>query len=175
VSRRGPRARAALLAILTLATLTAVACGGDDDGSGGGGGGISEADVQDAGLSYARCMRERGIDMPDPQPGVAGLRGLAVDEDRRNEPGFREAESECRKHLEDLVSEVDEDQRREFEQARLELARCMRDKGFDVPDPRQGGDLRAGRQFGDLDLDDPRVLEAIDACRAGLRSLGGGR
>jgi hypothetical protein len=173
MSRRGPRARAALLAILALAALALGACGGDGDDDGAGGGGISEADVQDAGVKYARCMRERGFDVPDPQPGAGGLRSMLADVDP-NEPGFREAERDCRRYLQGLVSQIDEEQRREFEESRLEFSRCMRERGFDVPDPQRGAGPEAGNPLGELDLNDPRVQEAIDACGEGLRDLGGG-
>jgi hypothetical protein len=164
MSRRGLAAQAALLAILALA-----ACGGASDDAQGDGG-ISEADVEDAGLEYARCMRERGIDVPDPRPGVGGVRGMLMDADSRNDRGFPEAERECRKYLQDLVGEIDEDLRREFEEARLEFARCMRDEGFDVHDSRSGagppagGSSGEGSVLGDLNPDDPRVQEAMEAC-----------
>jgi hypothetical protein len=73
------------------------------------------------------------------------------------------------------VSQIDEDQRRDFQEARLEFARCMREKGFDVPDPQSGppsGGAGQGGALGDLDLNDPRVQEAMEACSAqgpGLR------
>ena len=160
MSRRGLGAQAALLATLAL-----VACGGGEEASDASDG-ISVSDVEDAGLDYARCMREHGVDVPDPQPGAGGLRSMLTDGDR-NDPRFREAESECRKHLQDLVAQIDEDQRREFEEARLEFARCMREKGFDVPDPRSGQASGGSGQegaLGGLDLDDPRVQEAMEAC-----------
>ena len=162
MSRRGLGIQAALLATLAL-----VACGGEESGASDG---ISASDVEDAGLDYARCMREHGVDVPDPQAGADGLRAMFTDGDRRNDPGFREAESECRKHLRDLVSQIDEEQRREFGEARLEFARCMRSKGFDVPDPRsgggpaEGGSSGQGGALGELDLNDPRVQEAMEAC-----------
>jgi hypothetical protein len=163
MSRSGLGTQAALLAILALG-----ACGGGEEEDAGGGG-ISQADVEDAGLEFARCMREHGVDVPDPQPGAGGLRGMFIDGDRRSDPSFREAESECRKHLQDLVSQIDEDQRRELQQARLDFARCMREKGLDVPDPQTGGGPPEGGSgqggaLGDLDLDDPRVQEAMEAC-----------
>jgi hypothetical protein len=45
---------------------------------------------------FARCMREHGIDMPDPDPatGVGDLMQLA------GEPGFREASTACRSVVE---------------------------------------------------------------------------
>jgi hypothetical protein len=171
MSGRGLWARAAPLAILMLVALIVAACGSDEEREDGGG--LSEADVQEAGLSFARCMREKGFDVPDPEPGVDGVRGLLMDGDRRNEPGFREAERDCRKHLEGLVAGLDEEQRREFEDARLEFAQCMREKGFDVPDPRSGADPEAA--LGELDLEDPRVQEAMDVCIERLPDpVGGG-
>ena len=60
---------------------------------------VSEADVAEAQaklLAYARCMRERGIDMPDPQPPPEETEGPPVDvTDRR----FQPADKECRKLL----------------------------------------------------------------------------
>jgi hypothetical protein len=163
MSRRGLRAQAALLATLSLAVSLA-ACGGGDEGEGQDGGGISQAAVEDAGVKFAECMREHGIDVRDPKPGAQGLRDMLADADR-DDPAFREAERECGKHLEKLVSEIDDDQRREFDDARLEFAHCMREKGFDVPDPQSGGSAeQQGGALGDLDLDDPRVQEAMEAC-----------
>jgi hypothetical protein len=168
VSRRGLRAQAALLATLALG-VALVACGGDGDESEGGG--ISEADVEDAGMQFAECMREHGIEVQDPQPGLEGLRGMLQDADR-DDPTFRDAERECQEHLEDLVAEIDDDRRRELEDARLEFSRCMRDKGYDVPDPQSGGGAgQGGGALGDLDLEDPRVQEAMDACGERISSL----
>jgi hypothetical protein len=150
------------------------ACGGaDDDASAGGGGGISEADVQDAGVKYARCMREQGIEMPDPQPGLGGLRGLMTDQDLERQPGFRKAEGDCRKHLAGLTSQISDEQRSEILDARLEFARCMRDQGFDVPDPQPGGGDGGGGggPLGELDFEDPRVQAAMDECRVDTPSV----
>jgi hypothetical protein len=170
MSRPGLWAQAALLATLSLA-LPIAACGGGDDGEGQGGGGISQADVEDPGVKFAECMRERGIDVRDPKPGAQGLRDMLGDADR-DDPAYREAEGECGKHLEKLVSEIDDDQRREFDDARLEFTRCMREKGFDVPDPPSGGGAeQGGDPLGGLDLEDPRVQDAMDACSKRISSL----
>jgi hypothetical protein len=63
----------------------------------------------------------------------------------------------------------------DVEDAGLDFARCMRERG--VPDPRSGGGppeggSAQGGALGDLDLDDPRVQEAMEACSergSGLR------
>jgi hypothetical protein len=113
--RWGWRRLAAVLAVGLVVILGAAGCGRSSDGGnevaslggerrGGGDGaaadGAADEDPQEAALEYARCMREHGIDMPDPGEG-----GLVV----RKEPGkgsgadpesskFRQAEEAC-KHL----------------------------------------------------------------------------
>jgi hypothetical protein len=163
--------------------VAAGACGGGDDDASAGSEGLSQADVQDAGVEYARCMREHGIDMPDPKPGLGGLRGLMTDQDLERQPGFREAEGDCRKHLAGLTSQISDEQRDEILDARLEFARCMRDQGFDVPDPQPGGGGGSGQgnggqqgnggdgPLGELDVEDPRVQAAMDKCRVDAPSV----
>jgi hypothetical protein len=163
---------AAALACIALALGS---CGGDDDDTADAGGdsaGISNADVQQAGVDYARCMREHGMDVPDPQGGAGGLRGMLVDGDQRDRPGFRDAERDCRRHLQGLVAQVSDEQRQELRQGRLEFARCMRGEGFDVPDPQPGaGPDDGGGPLGGLDVDDPRVQAAMDKCQPAASSL----
>jgi hypothetical protein len=56
-----------------------------------------EAEFKDAALKHAQCMREHGIEMPDPQFESGGRVqqriGPGVDP---TDPRFREAERECR-------------------------------------------------------------------------------
>jgi hypothetical protein len=164
VRRWGPFALAAA-ALLALS-----ACeGGDEADAGEGGGGISEADVRDAGLKFARCMRDHGVDVPDPKPGLGGMRALVANSDLERDPDFREAERECGEHLQGLRSQLSDEQQQDLTDARLEFARCMRAEGFDVPDPQPGGGGGQGGgdggPLGGLDLEDPRVQAAMDECR----------
>jgi hypothetical protein len=60
--------------------------------------------MQEQMLAFARCMREQGIDMPDPQFGDEGgafsfQRGSEADP---SNPRFREAEEACREHSPEL-------------------------------------------------------------------------
>jgi hypothetical protein len=161
----------AAIGVAALA-LGAAACGGSGEEATAGGERLSQADVQEAGVEYARCMREQGFDVPDPKPGGGGVRGLMTDNDLESQPGYRDAERECRKHLEGLVSQISDGQREQFRESRLEFARCMRDEGFDVPDPKPGGGPDGdGGMLGELDQNDPRVQEALDRCRAELPTL----
>lgn len=65
-----------------------------------GGGRLDQTEFQDAALKFAQCMRERGVDVPDPDfssgagPGaVGGLFGRGLDND---DPKVQTAREECR-------------------------------------------------------------------------------
>jgi hypothetical protein len=104
------------LAVLGLG-LALAACGGSPDGdrvaslSGDGATGTTNGtaktpsrDPQQAALDFARCMREHGVDMPDP----TGEGGLVMRKD--NDKGgpdpdsekFQQAEQACDHHLANL-------------------------------------------------------------------------
>jgi hypothetical protein len=100
---RPPRRRwrpylAALVAVLALA-LAVAACssGGKGDGVASLGGGATSTtspgggDSIQADLAYVRCMRQHGINLPDPTPdGRVDLRGINPDD-----PRFKAAERAC--------------------------------------------------------------------------------
>ena len=50
-------------------------------------------------LAFAQCMREHGVDIPDPQFGEGGGAGLRLRSSNPNDPKFREAEEACRDKL----------------------------------------------------------------------------
>ena len=59
-------------------------------------------DAEQAMLDFARCMREHGIDMPDPgEGGLISRVGADGELDPRSEE-FQEAQEACRQHLEGL-------------------------------------------------------------------------
>jgi len=69
---------------------------------------LSEEDMQamqDAVLEYAKCMREHGVDMPDPDfsgdagPGAGGLFGDV----NRDDPDFQAADEACRDALQNAM------------------------------------------------------------------------
>ena len=116
----------------------------DSDSATGGGmmvmqsnGNSDDPEVQDAFVRYSRCMREHGIDMPD--PGADGQTRIEIDDP----DAWEEAEEECRPIIEEVVGTFEppseEEQARMREQA-LEFAKCMREHGIDMPDPQFGED-----------------------------------
>ncbi len=57
-------------------------------------------EAQDAMLAFARCMRDNGVDVPDPQPGGGGMLARVGEGPDPRSPEFQAAEKECRKHTE---------------------------------------------------------------------------
>jgi hypothetical protein len=122
---------------------------GDDDGGGGGGGGgmtsEEQAEFEDALLEYAQCMRDHGIDMQDPEfdggrvtmgggPGQGP--GPASDE-------YEAADEACRPLMEDARPErepLDPEEQAERQDQLTAMAECMRDRGYDMPDPEVSAD-----------------------------------
>ncbi len=78
--------------------LDGVTVGGDDSGQ-------IDAEMQDALLAYAECMRAEGIDMPDPTEGglVAEVGELSYDP---FSPEFKAADQQCQDLLTDAGVEV---------------------------------------------------------------------
>jgi hypothetical protein len=61
-----------------------------------------QAELEDAFLEYAQCMRDHGIDFPDPEfngDGAVAIRGGGDPDD----PEFQAAEEACRTLLEDAL------------------------------------------------------------------------
>lgn len=58
-----------------------------------------QAQMREAALKHARCMREHGIDMPDPEFGEGGRMAIPLDSLDLNDPDFQEAQKACEKHL----------------------------------------------------------------------------
>jgi hypothetical protein len=149
-------------------------------------------DPQELLLDYTECMRDEGIDIPDPDFSGGGGGGRiiigpgGIDPD---DPDFREAQEKCSPMLEGLRRNFDEEDRKAFQEAALEFAKCMREHGVDVPDPDFSGGAPGRRGPGgtfrtQIDPDDPDFQEAREACdeafadvpgRLGRGPGGGGR
>jgi hypothetical protein len=59
-----------------------------------------QAALEDALLAYAQCMREHGIDFPDPEFSDGGVTQRGGDFDP-SDPDFQEADEECNRFLDD--------------------------------------------------------------------------
>lgn len=117
--------------------------------SDGGAGGASS--FEDALVDYSRCMRDHGVDMPDPtfEDGgtggkvgiVSGPVGASSFDGASDELG--PAQEACGPILDrahqDMPRPSAEEAARMRDQA-LAFARCMREQGVDMPDPTFGAD-----------------------------------
>ena len=154
---------------------------GEDDATEGGT--DTEEDPQEAALEWARCMRERGIDVPDPQvdeDGRVEIRpGAGMRLDRQGDD-FREAREACGTPFGDAgPPQLSEEEREQMQETMLEFAACMREQGVDMPDPDfsgGGGVFRAGGPGGGIDPGSETFQKAQDACQEILEDAlpGGG-
>ena len=158
-------------ALLAAGALAVAACGGDDTGGGNASAADREREARNAALNYARCMREHGVDMPDPtfEDGGTLQRG-PMKEDNVPRSKVREAENACRKYMEDAEPpKLSDEEQQEFKEAALANARCMREHGIEsFPDPQFGenGEARIRIDKGDgVDPDDPDFKAAQEACK----------
>jgi hypothetical protein len=182
------------------------ACGSSDDGSGSDDGVASlgstttspdgqeqttetSVDPQEAMLAYTECMRDEGIDMPDPvmsEDGSGG--GMVITRDASDEGGgqgpafdpdseeFQAAEEKCSPIMDEAIGsiEIDPEQQAEMREQMLEYAQCMRDQGIDFPDPEfsDNGRVTMGLgQEGEPPTD--AEMEAMDAANEVCAKDGG--
>lgn len=164
------RLTAAALAIpLLLGALTA--CGTDDDtpDAGGGTDGGTGSDTSssqsfdDYQLAFASCMRDQGVDMPDPSSD-GSIEAHASD-------GFMEAAEACQAELGEPPAapgagpqKSEEEQRAEW----LKIAACFRDQGYDVPDPGPGESITIPG-----DAPEPILEECVPGGIGGSTGAGG--
>jgi hypothetical protein len=89
---------------------------------------------------------------------------------------LREGFEACREHLEGVAQLVASIDRTEIEDRLLRYATCMREQGYDLPDPDfdvgalnevpGSGDVPVAQSgpFGEIDEDDPAFVAANEAC-----------
>lgn len=105
--------------------------------------------IQDYTVSIARCMRDKGFDVPDPD---------SDGELKIPTTGDPEAVEKAYKECEDSVGplpgaeDVSEEEMRQFH---VRLAECLRQEGYDVTDPAPGEDLA---------IDESIPEEALNTC-----------
>ncbi len=156
--------RMLVVAALLAAAAALSACGGDP-GSSASGGSAAGAPDDETRLAFARCMREGGIEIPDPGSG-GGLERVRIPRDIAPEK-LRSTLEDCRAETGGGPPEPTDEQQTEMRDAMLEFARCMRAEGVDVPDPTgegPGGGLRVLRRS----ADSPAFRRAAEACQEAL-------
>jgi hypothetical protein len=126
-------------------------------------------------LAFAACLRDEGLDVDDPSVDADGnlqpprARDLQnVDRDQA-----RAAFEACSDLLAEVTFGLASQDLTEIQDNFLKFAVCMRENGYDMPDPDfsnfgqpgQGGGQGRGQLFGgDLDRNDPAFQSAFAAC-----------
>jgi hypothetical protein len=170
------RTRRALLSALVIVT---AACSGGRTHTVATAGGTptssSGTDADNAFIAYAHCMRDHGVDFPDPVhiPGHAGLSlqfGSSSDS-----PEFKSANDACEHFLQAVIdmkrNAVAASMTPEKLQALIAYSRCMRDHQIPLldPDPTDGhisfGDV-PGLSEPSSGRRDPLFTRADSSCRS---------
>jgi len=144
--------------------LLAAACG-----SGQAGGGQTSLPGEEGELAHAQCMRDHGIDWPDPEF-VDGEWEVRLDENIDLEsPEYKAAEAECAQVRQEAQpatgDDINPDDRARLEEEMdrmLEFATCMRDQGIEFPDPVMDDTGTISGPAGPMDGD----WDAFEAARA---------
>ncbi|MFC7386616.1 hypothetical protein [Sphaerisporangium rhizosphaerae] len=129
------------LVLASLPVLALAGCGGQAKGTGvasadGGASGGPAASASPATssdpLKFAQCMREHGVDMKDPDPD--GRIQMKIDKGQQGK--MEAAQKACGKYMQGgKRMDADDPKRRD---AMLRFARCMREHGVDMADPKPG-------------------------------------
>jgi hypothetical protein len=177
-----------LLAAVPLAVIALAGCAGHKSGPGvasAGGAGTQTASARPSTsanrqaqlLQYAQCMREHGVDMPDPVDNSGQVVITMPSGAAQNDSRVKAAMQACQQFLPNggappTLSPAQLDQLRQYVQ-------CMRDHGIQMadPDPNTGGIQIGNGSTGSggktAILNDPKYKEAQDACQSKLPQGGG--
>jgi hypothetical protein len=194
--------RLPVLLLLAAGLATGAACGGSGPGSNNGVASIKTAsdkssdtdsdgqdkddkkNPEDAMLEFTRCMREHGVDMPDPDTsGGSGVMtfsarasaspGTKLDADTNT---FQEANDACKDLLGDVgPMNMSPEQQQEMQDQALAFSKCMREHGVTMPDPTFGSEGQMMMTIGDdngIDPTDPKFEEAQQACGSAFGPAG---
>jgi hypothetical protein len=149
--------------LLAAGALSLAACGGEPSAA------TADPDKQarDAALEHAQCMREHGVDMPDPSANGGRLRFQVGGDSGISPKEFEEAQKACSKYMKGIKPrELSEEEQQESKDAALAHARCIREHGIEnFPDPTFGANgeaqLRIDKNMG---IDHDELREAEKAC-----------
>ena len=126
-----------------------------------------ETTFEEGVLEFAQCMREEGINFPDPTFDIDGnpqFDNLEIE----NEDEFERAFENCEDILRNALPEqfdLDPEVEAALVDASLEFSQCMRDQGIDFPDPKPGEFGFFAFRDADIDFGSEAVQEAFEICQ----------
>ncbi|WP_248962452.1 hypothetical protein [Sphaerisporangium perillae] len=133
----------------------------------------ASVDVEEQGRRYAKCMRDNGVDMSDPQPNGKGGYRLSIGGKKEDldHAKIDKAMQACRSLDPGAEKKKDFAPTPEEQERARAFAKCMRAHGIDMPDPdlSDGGPIRLviggpGSEHR-MEPDDPKLVKAMEACR----------
>lgn len=137
---------------LALCVIGLAACGG-------GGSGGESASREEAVLEFTECMREHGVEMPDPQPGQD-----VIEPGDPNDPAAKEAQEACNGKLDRVAQDVSPEEDEEFREGWLAFSECMREEGIEMADPQFPGTGKVLLGIAGIDTESPAFAAAREAC-----------
>lgn len=150
------------IGVLLALLLALTACGSKEQPGG------AQKDEKGDMVKFAQCMRENGIDMPDPKQddnggvmieAIPGGDAGSIDENKMNT-----ANEACKQHLPN-GGEFKPPSPEEQDKMRQQ-AKCMRDKGYNWPDPKfEGGGMAESIEL--PDMEDDKVKQDMKDCGLG--------
>jgi hypothetical protein len=162
-----------LLVLPAVLALALAGCGKPADSASvataGGGGGANPSASATATLSdserqlkFAQCMRDNGVDMPDPEAGgKAGAIRVGGDGDPSK---TKAAMDKCRSYLPNGGEAVKLDPA-QAENMR-KMSQCMRENGVpNFPDPDADGRIQFDIGLLGIDRNDPKLKAAMEKCQ----------
>ncbi|GAA0378148.1 hypothetical protein Acor_44170 [Acrocarpospora corrugata] len=110
-------------------------------------------------LKFAQCMRENGVDMPDPEPGG---NQVMIRQKKGQEAVTEKALKACEQYQPVIDAKKVDDGK--LQDSMMKFAQCMRDNGVDMPDPQvEGGRVKMGGPG--MDPESPTTKKAMEICR----------
>ncbi len=136
----------------------------------------AEVDVEQAMLDFTQCLRDEGIDIPDPEINADGrlnFRQLAEGAEDLDQDELRAAFQACQSELEGITLGGAGFDRTAIQDTLVEYAACMRENGYDMEDPDLsdfgpgpgGSGQPPGGPFASIDPDDPDFIAANEVCQ----------
>ncbi|WP_214412586.1 hypothetical protein [Sphaerisporangium fuscum] len=160
--------RPILAAVPLLLALGACGAPAGNDGVASAGGGTAKpaasasgpgsTDRKEAGIKFAQCMREHGVDMKDPgSDGAIRIQGGKGDQQK-----IADAQQACKHFMDAVVGDKAGKPDPKMQDQMLKFAQCMREHGIPMKDPAADGRVEINIPAG---TPKEKVDAANEACK----------
>ncbi|HSF84661.1 MAG TPA: hypothetical protein VLG28_03245 [Acidimicrobiia bacterium] len=127
------------------------------------------SDNEQAVLTFTACLRENGLEVRDPRMDENGNVDIESFLEVATEVDPEDAEvavEACSDLLDDIELGFDQIDLTGLQDTLIEFSACMRDNGYDLPDPDFSNlaTLQGDGPFGPIDLNDPAFEAALEQC-----------